>query len=292
MPPQVFLSYSHDSAEHKDRVLALCDRLRENGIDAWIDQYETSPSEGWPRWCADRVREADFVLVVCTEIYERRFRSAEEPGRGRGGQWEGFVIELELYQAAARNKKFIPVLFPPALEEHVPDLLRGVSRYDVSRDEAYWKLVRHLTGQPETPAPPLGTPVPLPPRDRRTAFTSPLGDELDTAYQRLEELTTAGGETSQIRKEIRRLHKEIRKGGLREGDILAERFKLLEFLGEGGFAKVWKAYDRKRCELVAVKILHSLHAEDRTRLERFYRGARKMEELRHEGIVRVLDSRL
>ena len=67
MPPQVFLSYSHDSAEHKDRVLALCDRLPKDGIDAWIDQYETSPPEGWPRWCANRVRAADFVLVVCTE---------------------------------------------------------------------------------------------------------------------------------------------------------------------------------------------------------------------------------
>jgi formylglycine-generating enzyme required for sulfatase activity len=292
MPPQVFLSYSHDSPEHKDRVLALCNRLRQDGLDAWIDQYETSPPEGWPRWCANQVRSADFVLVVCTEVYERRFRGVEEPGQGRGGQWEGFVIELELYQAAARNRKFIPVLFPPALEEHVPDVLRGVSRYEVGGDDGYWRLVRHLTGQPETPAPPLGSPVPLPPREPRTAFISPLGEKLDAAYQRLEELTSVGGETSGVRKEIRGLHREIRKGGLQAGDILAGRFKLLEFLGEGGFAKVWKAYDRKRCELVAVKILHGLHAEDRTRLERFFRGARKMEELRHEGIVRVLDSRL
>ncbi|HEX3527636.1 MAG TPA: hypothetical protein VH988_11240 [Thermoanaerobaculia bacterium] len=36
MPPQVFLSYSHDSPEHKDRVLALCNRLRRDGIDAWL----------------------------------------------------------------------------------------------------------------------------------------------------------------------------------------------------------------------------------------------------------------
>jgi hypothetical protein len=43
--PKVFISYSHDSDQHKDRVLALSDRLREDGIDCIIDQYETSPPE-------------------------------------------------------------------------------------------------------------------------------------------------------------------------------------------------------------------------------------------------------
>ena len=38
--PKVFISYSHDSQEHKDRVLSLADRLRSDGIDCNIDQYE------------------------------------------------------------------------------------------------------------------------------------------------------------------------------------------------------------------------------------------------------------
>lgn len=71
--PKVFISYSHDSPEHKDRVLHLSDRLRADGIDCNIDQYETSPPEGWPRWMVNQIEEADFVLVVCTETYERRF---------------------------------------------------------------------------------------------------------------------------------------------------------------------------------------------------------------------------
>src|SRR5262249_21434167 len=56
-------------------------------------------------------------------------------------------------------------------------------------------------------------------------------------------------------------------------------------------ATVWQAYDRRRHELVAVKVLHRFHAEDRTRRDRFFRGARKMAELYHPGIVRVLESR-
>ena len=31
--PAVFISYSHDSREHKDRILALSDRLRQEGIE-------------------------------------------------------------------------------------------------------------------------------------------------------------------------------------------------------------------------------------------------------------------
>jgi hypothetical protein len=80
----VFISYSHDSPEHLDRVLVLSDRLRVDGIDGHIDQYEESPPEGWPRWMINRIEDAEFVLVVCTENYEPRFRGKEEPGKGLG----------------------------------------------------------------------------------------------------------------------------------------------------------------------------------------------------------------
>jgi hypothetical protein len=36
--PRVFISYSHDSPEHADRVLALADRLRAEGIDCHLDR--------------------------------------------------------------------------------------------------------------------------------------------------------------------------------------------------------------------------------------------------------------
>ena len=68
-PPKVFISYSHDTVAHQERVLDLADRLRADGIDAEIDQYNDSPSEGWPRWCERQIEAADFVLMVCTEAY-------------------------------------------------------------------------------------------------------------------------------------------------------------------------------------------------------------------------------
>ena len=73
-PPKVLISYSHDSAAHKQRVLALAERLRSDGVNAQLDQYvEGSPAEGWPRWMHSQLDQADFALLICTETYYRRF---------------------------------------------------------------------------------------------------------------------------------------------------------------------------------------------------------------------------
>jgi hypothetical protein len=71
-PPRVFISYSHDSDEHCERVLDLANRLCVDGIDAMIDQYIQSPPEGWPARCEGEIEKAAFVPMVCTETYLRR----------------------------------------------------------------------------------------------------------------------------------------------------------------------------------------------------------------------------
>jgi len=53
--PRVLISYSHDSREHEARVLALADRLRDDGVDAILDQYESFPPRGWIQWIRDQV---------------------------------------------------------------------------------------------------------------------------------------------------------------------------------------------------------------------------------------------
>jgi hypothetical protein len=58
-----------------NRVFDLSERLRDEGVDCEIDQYQTSPAGGWPRWTRNQIREVDFVLVVCTKNYERRYLS-------------------------------------------------------------------------------------------------------------------------------------------------------------------------------------------------------------------------
>jgi hypothetical protein len=48
----------------------------------------------------DRVDRADFVLVVCTETYRRRFLGREDPETGKGVDWEGSLITSDLYQGS------------------------------------------------------------------------------------------------------------------------------------------------------------------------------------------------
>jgi hypothetical protein len=149
-PVELFLSYTHDSREHRNRVLAFVENLRRDGIDAQLDQFVSSPPEGWPRWMVNRIASARFVLVVCTDHYCRRFEG-HEPG---GAQWEGGVITQELYDSNGKNQKFVPIGFAPHSDgRHVPVILRPWTYYDVSQPDGYEALYRLITDQPDvTPA--------------------------------------------------------------------------------------------------------------------------------------------
>jgi hypothetical protein len=168
--PKLFISYSHDSPEHMDRVLLLSERLRDDGIDCSLDQYEVSPKQGWPRWTEDQIEQADYVLVICTEKYKQRFRLKEAQGQGLGVKWEGAVITQELYDAEANNTKFIPIVFTSTDTAHVPNVLRGTTRYELDTEGEYDKLYRHITNQPTVLKSRLGRLKPMPPRERRQQF--------------------------------------------------------------------------------------------------------------------------
>jgi len=168
----VFVSYSHDSPGHMDRVLALCDRLRHDGVDTELDQYESAPPAGWPRWTQRQIETTDFVLVVCTEVYRRRFDGREEKGRGLAVKWEGAVMTQVLYDAAAETGKLVPLVFSPEDEAHIPIVLRGLMHYDLGSDAGYEPLYRHLTQQPAVAKPGLGALVALPAKSRASGFTS------------------------------------------------------------------------------------------------------------------------
>jgi tetratricopeptide (TPR) repeat protein len=168
--PIVFISYSHDSPEHADRVLALADRLRADGIDCALDQYETSPPEGWPKWMDRNIAKSDFVIVICTETYYRRVMDEEEPGKSRGVKWESTLTYQHLYDADAKNIRFVPVLFESGKVEHIPTPLRGATYYYIDTEQGYEDLYRRLTDQPRTVKPELGKLRKLPPRERKQDF--------------------------------------------------------------------------------------------------------------------------
>jgi tetratricopeptide (TPR) repeat protein len=158
MTKRVFISYSHDSEAHRDRVLALSERLREDGVETLLDRYVNgSPPQGWPRWMLDQLDAADAVLVVCSETYYRRFRGHEQPGRGRGVDWEGALITQEIYDSRSRTLKFVPVFLAAAAEQWIPEPLRAISYYELTSQESYETLYDFLIGQAGVQPRPVGT---------------------------------------------------------------------------------------------------------------------------------------
>jgi hypothetical protein len=173
-PPRVFISYSHDSTEHAERVLALAQRLREDGVDAWIDQYENgTPEEGWPRWMLNRLDWAEMVLLVCTDTYYRRFRGQDELDKGKGTDWEGELITLDLYDAKSRTVNFVPILFSDRFKQFIPEPLRGVTHYLLDpRDNRsatdYSRLLAFFHGKAAVAPSPLGLPKEVANRQARS----------------------------------------------------------------------------------------------------------------------------
>ena len=184
-PLKVFISYSHDSPEHADRVLALADRLRHDGIDSILDQYILgSPDEGWPLWMDRQIRDADFVLMICTPTYHRRVMGEEEPGVGHGVNWEGNLIYQHFYQDGTINTRFLPIVLEGGNTSDIPMPFRGVAKYRPMTEEGYEALYRRLTNQPLTPPPDMGTPKKLPPRERTQLAFGNITDRRHTACHR------------------------------------------------------------------------------------------------------------
>jgi len=67
------------------------------------------------------------------------------------------------------------------------------------------------------------------------------------------------------------------------------KYRLVEQLGRGGMAEVYKAYQPGLDRYVAVKVMHSFLSEDKDFMARFQREAKLVAGMRHPNIVQVHD---
>ena len=67
------------------------------------------------------------------------------------------------------------------------------------------------------------------------------------------------------------------------------KYKIIEFLGRGGMAEVYKAYHANLDRYVALKLIKTTIADDPEYLIRFEREAKSAAALRHPNIVQVYD---
>ena len=151
--PKVFISYSWDDGNHRKWVRDFATRLRRDGIDAILDQWEAVPGDQLPEFMERAVRESDFVLCVCTPKYKEK-----SDVRSGGVGYEGDIMTGAVF-VSQNKRKFIPVLRKGEWEQSAPSWLLGKYYIDLHGDpyseENYADLVKTLFNQRET-APPIG----------------------------------------------------------------------------------------------------------------------------------------
>lgn len=73
------------------------------------------------------------------------------------------------------------------------------------------------------------------------------------------------------------------------GRRISDRYKILEIIGDGGMAVVYKAEDLILDRIVAVKVLRSEYSTDDDFIRRFRREAESATSLNHPNIVNIVD---
>lgn len=153
VPPRVFVSYSHDSAEHKSWVLDFATTLRNRGIDAVLDQWDLRPGDDLPHFMETELAKCDFVIIVCSDAY------VEKANAGEGGVgYEKMIVTASLLTKIDSNK-IIPVIrqssstiLPTFLQAKLYINFSNDSEVEYSLDE----LIRVLLDAPLYEKPEIG----------------------------------------------------------------------------------------------------------------------------------------
>lgn len=151
-----FISYSWDSEQHREWVLALATRLRADGVETVLDQWHVVPGDQLPAFMEKAVRESNYVLIVCTP----RFKERSE-GRVGGVGYEGDIMTGEVL-TTGNQRKFIPLLRAGEWTEAAPNWLAGKYHIDLRgepySESRYQDLLTTLLGTRAQP-PPVQKPV-------------------------------------------------------------------------------------------------------------------------------------
>lgn len=309
--PLVFISYSHADEAWKERLGTQLRVLQlHGGLAVWDDRR----IEFGDDWRPD-IDQALVSARVAILLISARFLTSK------------FINDVEVPRALRRRAeeglRVVPVIAEPCLWQDVAWLSRmqayprdgrplaGMSPY--AADMALVALARAVKRWAVAP-PATVFPPPLaaharerrPRLERRQAPHSAPGGAASRAAEELAHVEArlyavrkrkraalaAGADVAALEKQIRRLRRRQRLGPrLRCKDTLSRRYQLLEKLGRGGFATVWRALDLREDRVVAVKVLHHDLAEEKSRLRRFFRGAKRMAELNHPSVVKVFRKR-
>lgn len=167
--PVVFVSYCHDPNDsiYKTKVKSLADSLRTNGVRCEIDQYNSVPEEGWPKWILKLTQEADYLLVVFSPTYKAKALGTQINGNGSGVEFEFTLLLGDLYKNNTKTKKIIPIVFKEEDQECIIPPFNSFTWYDLSKNAGFRELYKKITKQNNITPPEIGSIIMLDEADDR-----------------------------------------------------------------------------------------------------------------------------
>ncbi|ONI70523.1 hypothetical protein ALI144C_48695 [Actinosynnema sp. ALI-1.44] len=158
----MFVTYTHDSEEHKNQVLALAAFLRSHGLDVQLDAWDSYKRRDWYEWGQRQIMLADFILVVVSKQYRRVGDGEVESMENRGAQAEVAALrEVMQYDRPQWIQRILPVLLPGHSPDEIPLFLQPLTADHFKVKELTLagadSLIRVLTAQPANALPPIGT---------------------------------------------------------------------------------------------------------------------------------------
>jgi len=102
--PRIFISYTGKNPNLKEWVVWLATYLRNNGIDARLDQWHLRKGMDLPQWMTNELVMADRVIIISDEKYKEK-----ADGRLGGVAWETMIIQGDFLQNSLNNKYLLIV---------------------------------------------------------------------------------------------------------------------------------------------------------------------------------------
>lgn len=164
--PIVFISYSHDSDEHKEWVKRLATLLRGHGVDVVLDQWDLHVGQDLRFFMEQGVTKSKMLLCICSEEYVNKANS------GSGGTgYETMVISRDLLNNVSLEY-IIPIVRNNNSDKKTPICLGTKLYIDFSDDtkfyENYRTLLERIYNEDSKKKPPLG----------KNPFDNAINDEI------------------------------------------------------------------------------------------------------------------
>lgn len=118
---QVFVSYVHESAEHKADVKTMCRLLHTEGVTVLLDQEESAKRQDWQKWMTVGITRSDYVLVVASPVYRAvgLYETSKLTRRGIDAEYR-LLTSLLAENYPMWLRKILPVVLPGRAVSEIP----------------------------------------------------------------------------------------------------------------------------------------------------------------------------